>query len=128
MMTRIDHLYVHVPFCRTICAYCDFCHAGYREDLADRWLDRLEEDINEIKDEAYSTVYVGGGTPTALGERQLERLLGMLERFTGSVKEYTFEVNPETLTEEKADLLKRYGVNRISIGLQSSDKRLLKLM
>ena len=128
MMTRTDHLYIHVPFCKTICAYCDFCHVVYREETAERWLKRLEEDFAEIKDEGYSIVYIGGGTPSSLNIRQLRELLDIVRPFSRKTEEYTIEINPESIDEEKVLLLKEYGINRVSIGLQSSDERLLKLM
>ncbi|MBR2577580.1 MAG: radical SAM protein, partial [Erysipelotrichaceae bacterium] len=128
MMTRTDHLYIHVPFCKTICAYCDFCHAVYREETADRWLERLKEDLKETGDEEYLTIYIGGGTPSCLNARQLKGLLDMVRPFSGKTEEYTVEINPESIDEEKTAILKAYGINRVSIGLQSSQKHLLKLM
>lgn len=125
----IRHLYVHVPFCRTICFYCDFCRTLYREQSASQWLDALEKELF-LKDirVPQETVYIGGGTPTCLVPEQLERLLGMLDGYCGDGCEYTIEVNPETLTEEKADILARHGINRASIGYQTSDPRMLALM
>lgn len=126
---EIHHLYVHVPFCRTICFYCDFCRTVYREKNADLWLDALEKEL-ELKQitEPQETVYIGGGTPTCLSETQLERLLKMLERYRGQDCEYTAEINPETMTDKKAELLAQYGVNRASIGYQTSDEKMLEMM
>ena len=126
MTTRIKHLYVHVPFCRSICYYCDFCHRIYEESLSDKWLDRLEKEINDTCKDNYETIYIGGGTPTSLKCEQLDRLLQMIYPFTDGVKEYTIEVNPESLDEDKILLFKQYGINRISMGVQSSDDELLK--
>ncbi|MBQ5556030.1 MAG: coproporphyrinogen III oxidase, partial [Erysipelotrichaceae bacterium] len=70
MMTRIKHLYVHVPFCKSICYYCDFCHCIYDESIAKQWLERLKKEIEETCLDQYETIYIGGGTPTALSCEQ----------------------------------------------------------
>lgn len=127
MDSFIKHLYIHVPFCKTICSYCDFCHVLYNEKLVDKWLKRIKKDL-ENKNTEYETIYIGGGTPSCLNNKQLEELLSIVKPFSNNVQEYTIEVNPETIDEEKIIILKEYGVNRISIGLQSSNDRLLKLM
>ena len=126
MTTRIKHLYVHVPFCRSICFYCDFAHRVYDEKLVSKWLDRLAREIEENCQDQYETIYIGGGTPSALNDRELEKLLQLIGPFSRQVKEYTIEVNPESLDASKADLFKKYGINRISMGVQSSDDQLLK--
>jgi oxygen-independent coproporphyrinogen-3 oxidase len=124
-----EYLYLHVPFCRTICSYCDFCHRVYDRDTADAWLQALEKEIH-FKDinPKLKTVYIGGGTPTALSLDQLQQLLELLKPYASEVKEYTVEINPETLTDEKASLLSQYGVNRASVGMQTGDTDLLKLI
>ena len=132
MMTRKSkpaYLYLHVPFCHSICAYCDFCHLVYRHETAEEWLEALQKEIvlkgisKELK-----TVYIGGGTPSCLTAEELDRLLGLLDPYTGQVQEYTIEINPETMNTEKAEILKKHHVNRASVGFQSSDPSLLKLM
>ncbi|MBQ3385414.1 MAG: radical SAM family heme chaperone HemW [Erysipelotrichaceae bacterium] len=120
-----DSLYVHIPFCRHICHYCDFAKRIYNEELADQYLDQLEKEISRIRQDRFDTVYIGGGTPSALNCRQLEKLFGMLSVFTVG-KEFTFEINPETMTLEKAMLLRKHGVNRVSIGLQTFNETILK--
>ena len=126
---RPESLYLHVPFCRSVCAYCDFTHVVYRSETADRWLDALCEEFRMRQfNPALKTVYIGGGTPTCLDHRQLERLLGMLDPYVSEVQEYTVEINPETLDEKKAEILKAHGVSRASIGFQSHDAELLRLM
>ena len=122
----IKGLYVHIPFCAHNCFYCDFAKALYNEQLADKYLDELEKELHTVKQRKLTGLYIGGGTPTALNEKQLERLLAYLSRFQS--EEYTVEINPETLSEEKAFLLRKYGVNRVSIGIQSFDEKLLKEM
>lgn len=118
-----------MPFCRSICFYCDFTHRVYRQEDADRWLEALSRELaaKEIRRDL-TTLYIGGGTPTSLTAGQLEKLLALLDPCTGALQEYTVEINPETLDEEKAAILKAHGVNRASIGFQTADQRLLKLM
>ncbi len=122
-------LYLHVPFCKTICYYCDFCHTVYTKKNALEWLDALEKELLAKKiNPSLDTIYIGGGTPSALDEDLLDKLLCLLDPYRSVVKEYTVEVNPETVTKEKVLILKRHGVNRISMGLQTSNDALLKLM
>ncbi len=122
-------LYLHVPFCASICSYCDFCHVIYREEIAQQWLEAIAYEIAQ-KDisEHLRTVYIGGGTPTSLSSFQLDCLLGLLDPFTSEVEEYTIEINPETLTEEKADIIASHGINRASVGLQTSNSHVLTLL
>lgn len=118
-------VYVHIPFCKSICSYCDFCKVYYKEDWVDAYLDALENEINlyDIKD--IYTLYIGGGTPTSLNQVQLERLLKMLSRYNVE-EEYSIEINPETLDYDKLVLLKQYGINRLSIGVQTFNENLLQ--
>lgn len=122
-------LYLHVPFCNTICHYCDFKRSVYQKEIVDQWLEAIKRDIlkNDINS-SLQTIYIGGGTPTALSSEQLEKLLELLEPYTGAVEEYTIESNLESITSEKLALLKRYGINRISLGVQSYDDTLLAYM
>jgi len=136
----IRHLYVHIPFCARICPYCAFY-----KDLLDRsktWrfceaiLCELEQhqSARRIGDRRSSlnpcTIYFGGGTPTALNIAQLELLLrGFHEKLELSqLVEWTIEANPGSVSARKAALLKKFGVNRISLGVQSWDDELLKLL
>ena len=128
MMTRIKHLYIHVPFCKTICSYCDFCHRVYDNDLVNKWLSVLEKEIKEKCKDNYETIYIGGGTPTSLSYEQLTKLLELIRPYTKDVIEYTIEVNPESLDLNKINIFKQYGINRISMGVQSSNDELLKLL
>ena len=125
----VKHLYLHVPFCKSICAYCDFCHWPYQITKVDEWLDELALEMNSYQiNEELKTIYIGGGTPTSLNLQQLERLLSLIKPYSLNVEEYTIEVNPETIDEMKVDLLKKYGINRISMGLQAVQDDLLKMM
>lgn len=86
------------------------------------------EDLNKYYDNHFETIYLGGGTPSSLNLEQFKRLLQIVYPYSKEVDEYTIELNPETMDEDKVDLLKEYGVNRVSIGLQSANENLLKLM
>ncbi|MFI3284490.1 MAG: radical SAM family heme chaperone HemW [Erysipelotrichaceae bacterium] len=122
-------LYIHVPFCANICGYCDFTRVGYHQRLVSLWLDEIQLEMKtRITDQCFDTIYLGGGTPTCLSEDELETLLKMIQPYTQFIEEFSVEVNPETITLNKVILLKKYGVNRVSIGVQSTNEKLLKLM
>ena len=125
-MNDIKHLYIHVPFCNSICFYCDFAHQVYESKLVDKWLDRLEREVQDNCNNQYETIYIGGGTPSCLSYAQLDKLLSLIRPFSEEVIEYTIEVNPESLDDKKIQLLRKYNINRVSIGVQSSDDDMLK--
>lgn len=121
-------LYVHIPFCSDICSYCDFVKVFYREEIADRYLEVLFEEIARRVDGEVSSIYVGGGTPTALSESQFRRLLSLLSEYHRKGNSFTIEANVENLSEEKIFLIKTYGVNRVSLGVQSLNETMIALM
>lgn len=123
----MNSLYIHIPFCSNRCSYCDFYSTIYKEDLADSFLDAICEQI-ACFDSNFETIYIGGGTPTALNVGQLEKLLIRITRLAKGIKEFTVEANPESLDKEKIDLFYRYGVNRISIGVQSFQNQKLRFL
>ncbi|RSK27906.1 oxygen-independent coproporphyrinogen III oxidase [Bacillus sp. HMF5848] len=119
--------YIHIPFCEHICHYCDFNKVFLHRQPVDDYLTSLEEEM-KITLKTYPTkklqsIYVGGGTPTALNTLQLERLLGIIKSnllpLTDDNVEYTFEANPDGLDVEKVRVLKEGRVNRLSVGVQS---------
>lgn len=123
----MKYLYVHIPFCDHICSYCDFSKVFYKEDWANQYLDALEYEIKDKQLEGcFDTIYIGGGTPSSLSLNQLKRLFDILKPFSFSTVEYSIEVNPESMNEDKLDMMIDYGVNRISIGVQSFHNHLLK--
>ena len=123
---EIPSLYLHVPFCASICYYCDFCRRIYQKEIADQWLDAIAEELCHTEiGSGLETIYVGGGTPTCLSITQLDRLLGLLDHYKTSETEYTVEVNPETAGDEILSCLFAHGVNRLSIGMQSGDDAIL---
>ena len=124
---KVSALYIHIPFCESICDYCDFTKLQYFRNFAFLYLEKLEQELDStIQNKELETIYVGGGTPTSLEDDLFLKLLQMISPYSKKVKEYTFECNPESLTLNKIKMLKEYGVNRISIGVESTDNRILK--
>lgn len=129
--TMIQSVYIHIPFCHHICHYCDFTKFFYNEQMATDYLDALSNEIHtqvEGKKNPVRTIFIGGGTPTSLNHTQLKTLLALIaEKFdVSNCEEYTIEANPGDFDEEKAKLLKEYGVNRVSLGVQVFDDNMLK--
>jgi oxygen-independent coproporphyrinogen-3 oxidase len=125
------HLYIHIPFCLQICPYCSFYKDIAGPGKADPLVDAVIREAALFGHGcAPRTVFIGGGTPTALSVSQLERLFKGLQRHLdlSSVDEFTMEMNPATVTARKADLLRGCGINRVSMGVQSWDPQLLKLL
>lgn len=118
--------YVHVPFCRDICSYCDFTRCRYHAGLADKWLKVIRNEIiSTLPVASLKTMYIGGGTPSALSNKQLEMLLSTLKPYTSKIQEYTLEANVDSLTDENLTIMKTYGINRISLGVQTLQPDLL---
>ena len=122
--------YIHIPFCRSICTYCDFWKVYYQPTLVSKYLKALEEEIlSQYNNEVLKTIYIGGGTPSSLSLDHLNYLFIILKVFKKSRNcEVTFECNIEDITEEKLHLLKENGVNRLSIGIESFNKKNLETM
>ena len=125
-MNKPKSLYIHIPFCEKICDYCDFIKLQYFRNFALSYLNELEKELKSYQIGQLDTIYVGGGTPTALEDDLFLQLLKIIEPYSKGVKEYTFEANPESLSESKIKLLAQYGVNRISVGVQSTNEKILK--
>jgi oxygen-independent coproporphyrinogen-3 oxidase len=127
MSGHVRHLYVHVPFCAHRCGYCDFVTVVGRHGEHGRYVEALLRELElerHVLADDVETVFLGGGTPTFLEPHALERLLRAVPR----AAEVTVEANPETVTHELAELLRRSGVTRISLGAQSFDPRLLAVL
>lgn len=119
-------LYLHIPFCKSKCAYCDFnSYACHDQALILRYLTALNQEITlagkRFAHAKIDTVYIGGGTPSALDGEQIASVFESLENAfdLSCVKEYSIECNPESITYEKLAVYKQHGVNRVSIGVQS---------
>lgn len=117
-------IYIHVPFCKNICSYCDFCKYYYNEKWVNDYLDSLELEIKDrYMDEIIKTIYIGGGTPSSLNEKQLLRLFNILKIIKlDNEYEFTFECNLSDITSSLVSILKKNKVNRVSIGIESFDK------
>jgi putative oxygen-independent coproporphyrinogen III oxidase len=127
----IAHLYVHIPFCPKVCPYCSFYKEASGARKSRRFLDAVLAEAERYALRLMpQTIFFGGGTPTALSTLQLEYLIGGLrERINfSSVQEFTIEMNPATVSLEKADVLRRMGVDRVSMGVQSWDAGLLETL
>lgn len=123
----IKSLYIHIPFCRKKCFYCDFYSIDYDSNLAAAYVDVLCKQIKVLGDN-FSSLYIGGGTPSALSFTSLKKLLVNLAPISKKVSEFTIEVNPDRIDENCLKLFLDKGVDRISIGVQSFfDKKLKKL-
>ncbi len=123
----IKHLYVHIPFCKKICPYCDFKKTIYNNDVANKYIDLVCKKINrDYKKNKFNTIYVGGGTPNCLSNLQINKLLQCLSKYLTNKHEFTIEINPELLTNEQTRIFSLNHINRVSIGVQTMDNDLLK--
>ena len=122
-------IYIHIPFCTQICSYCDFCKLYKNEKWIDKYLKALENEIKQnYQGEIIKTLYIGGGTPSALSLNELKKLFKIIQIFKlDKNAEITFETNTEDLTLEKINFLKTK-INRLSIGLQTFNKNYLKTL
>ncbi len=127
---EIPSLYVHIPFCAKKCLFCSFAIAVGQGHRTLDYIGALEKEAARYKGARVSTVYLGGGTPSFLNEKELERLAGLVRRnfICGPDSEWTIEANPESLDLSKAKFLKSLGMNRLSLGVQSLSDRYLKFL
>lgn len=126
-------LYIHIPFCHQICHYCDFNKVFFKNQPVDEYIESIGNELSVMVQEGHTfnnveTVFFGGGTPTALSEKQLDRLLEIVHQYIDvkSLREFSTEANPDELTSGKLAVLKNGQVGRLSIGVQSFDEQLLK--
>jgi oxygen-independent coproporphyrinogen-3 oxidase len=130
----LQHLYVHIPFCPKICPYCSFYKEGSDRNKTQAFLDsiliELDLRLEEISGRSPETIFFGGGTPSALSVKQLAFLLnGLRGRLDlSNLHEWTLEMNPATVSLEKAKMLRDSGINRISMGVQSWNSKILETL
>ena len=126
MINNVDAVYIHIPFCKEICAYCDFCKVYYNKKYVNKYLDALEKEIkSNYKGEVITSLYIGGGTPSSLSVDELKKLFGILKIFKLSKEcEITMEANVDSLSLDKIKLLKELGVNRVSLGVETINSKL----
>lgn len=123
-------LYIHIPFCINKCKYCDFVSYVGCEELFDAYIERLCTEMQQYQGERVATVFIGGGTPSLLSAAQAGRLLEAVGNTfcVDSQAEFSIECNPSSLDQEKLQVYRSGGVNRVSIGLQSASAAELKLL
>src|SRR5205807_7398162 len=126
--SRVESLYVHVPFCAQKCSYCAFYSEPSSGEVINRYVDALVREMELVAaDVKPETIFFGGGTPSLLNLAQWERILKTMERLDLlGAGEWTIECNPATVSADKGKLWRSYGVNRISMGVQSFDEALLE--
>ena len=126
----IKSAYIHIPFCNNICFYCAFCKMLKNDAFVDKYLNSLENEIKKnYKGDILDTLYIGGGTPTSLNEKELTKLFSILKIFKLNEEyEYTFEANILDINEKLLSILKSNRVNRLSIGIESFDENNQKLL
>lgn len=129
-MSNIKSAYIHIPFCKSICSYCDFSKMYYNSNFVNSYLNALSNEIKEdYKGEILETIYIGGGTPSSLSIDELKHLFLITNTLNLSDNyEFTIECNIEDVTKEKLELFKNNKVNRISIGVQSFNNKILKYL
>ncbi|HFU4228575.1 TPA: radical SAM family heme chaperone HemW [Streptococcus suis] len=128
MNKRPTSAYIHIPFCTQICYYCDFSKVFIKNQPVDEYLSGLMEEVKFYDLPTLRTLYIGGGTPSALSADQLDFLLTNLENLLdlSQLEEFTIEANPGDLTADKIEVLKKSKCNRVSLGVQTFDDRMLK--
>jgi len=126
-LRSIESLYVHVPFCAQKCAYCAFYSEASSGELVNRYVDAVVREMELVAhDLKPRTIFFGGGTPSILNLHQWEKILRGMERLDLlGADEFTVECNPATVSLDKGKLLRSFGVNRVSMGVQSLDEKLL---
>lgn len=128
MQKKPTSAYVHIPFCTQICYYCDFSKVFIKNQPVDSYLEHLLQEFHSYDIQKLRTLYIGGGTPTALSASQLEVLLdGLTKNLDLSVlEELTIEANPGDLDADKIAVLQNSAVNRVSLGVQTFEDKMLK--
>ncbi|MCF0124621.1 MAG: radical SAM family heme chaperone HemW, partial [Clostridia bacterium] len=123
-------VYIHIPFCKQKCSYCDFVSFANKIELQEDYVEALKQEIIEFDFTNYNvtTIYFGGGTPSYLDSKHIVDIMEILKSKIGGVenKEITIEVNPGTANKQKLENYKKSGINRLSIGLQTTNDTLLK--
>ena len=130
MNKNVSSAYIHIPFCRTICSYCDFCKFFYNEKIVDEYLKSLRKEIEKrYKKDKLKTIYIGGGTPSCLSLKQLKELFQITKNLIlDKYYEFTIEANINDISEEKLKLFKENGINRISIGIETVNKKYMPFL
>lgn len=125
-------LYIHIPFCKSICSYCDFYKLIAKDEIKEKYISYLIRELQSKKDyfANLKTIYIGGGTPSALQPQLLEKLLSEIKNLISldRIEEYTLEANPNDITPDIVRVLKEGGINRLSLGVQSFQEERLQIL
>lgn len=129
-MIQLRGLYIHIPFCKSICTYCDFTKRVSSLEIYNKYIDRLLEEIDSYRNNLFDvdTVFIGGGTPNVLPLNLLEKLFIKIEDVLNSSKENSIELNPELITDDLCKLLYKYKFNRVSLGVETLNDNSIKLL
>lgn len=127
-------MYIHIPFCKSKCYYCDFCSWAGKESMVAEYIKCLKEEIKDVakgiksEDIEISTIYIGGGTPSYIDSKYIAEIMEQVKAdyCVSENAEITIELNPGTVGAEKLKTYKQAGINRLSIGLQSTHDAMLK--
>lgn len=122
----VKSLYVHIPFCRKFCSYCDFPKLLLDSNFQDRYIDALLKEDERYFGYDFDTIFLGGGTPSCISLKNIEKLVTNLIKRHGKPCEFSIECNPEDINEEFVSCIKSLEINRVSIGLQTTDNIQLK--
>ena len=130
MKEKPTAMYIHIPFCKQICSYCDFCKMEYHPKVVLPYLEQLKQEfLATYHHESLRTLYIGGGTPSVLSLNELSLLFSFLDTISLQPKyEFTFECNIESITKELLSFLKQHRVNRLSIGIQTINPQQLQFL
>ena len=130
----VKGVYLHIPFCHQICNYCDFNKFFFHNQPVDEYIEALGKEMelwsDQLNNATIETIFLGGGTPTSLSPEQLERLFTLIHQYIPMehVVEFSSEANPDELTLEKMLVMRKFGVNRLSMGVQTFNQDLLKVL
>ena len=128
MKSSVTSLYVHIPFCRNICSYCDFKKFIYNQQRINDYFKSLFFDLSKYENNKYKTIYIGGGTPSCIDKNNLSTFLDKLNNLLDdNFKEFTIECNVEDINDEFLKLIKEKRINRLSIGVQSFNEKYISL-
>ncbi|MDD6879329.1 MAG: radical SAM family heme chaperone HemW [bacterium] len=127
---NINSVYIHIPFCKKICSYCDFCKIFYNEKLVNDYLESLQyEVLNNYNGQKLKTIYIGGGTPSSLKIEQLNKLFSITNKLNLCEKyEFTIEANVSDINDDFLKICRLNGINRLSIGVETINKKFYKLL
>ncbi len=122
-------LYIHIPFCKSKCNYCGFYSCTYDKEIQSMYIDALINEMSQYGGLCVDTIYIGGGTPSVIELFDMEKLLKCIhDSFKVESKEFTIEMNPESVSDDKLKLYRDFGVNRVSLGVQSLDDSVLNFL